>query len=187
MKKPPIELERLRLYQDYGVDIGSRTISINSDIHEGSVDATLTSLDFLENSGDEPIKLIVSTFGGCEIGMLCLVDAIKASQCAVETVARGKCMSAGPLIVASGDIGCRYAYENCSWMIHVGTGELEGTYHQLKADMGWYKSIGDTWLDMMTDCSLMPRSHWKRLIDKNRDIFFTSEQALTWGLVDYVL
>jgi len=187
MKPDPQALERLKVYHEYGIDVKTRTINLTATIDEVSVDYMLTNIDFLESVSDDPIRFIISTFGGEEIEALSLIEAMKTSDCVIETLARGKCMSAGPLIVASGDVGCRRAYRSVQWMIHVGDGAVEGTYHQLESDMKWYKKMNNTWLEMMEEYTRMPQSHWKKLTDRNSDVFFSSEDALEWGIIDEII
>jgi ATP-dependent protease ClpP protease subunit len=115
------------------------------------------------------------------------VDTVKESGCIIETLARGKCMSAGVLIVAAGDVGYRYAYKNCQFMIHAGSAELDGPWHQLKADMKWGENLNKIWLEMMAENTLMPKAYWEKVLNTNKDTYFSSEQALRWGIIDYVL
>ena len=181
------DLERLKVYHEYGVDVGTRTVSLNAEIDDDSIDFVLTNIDFLESIGDEPIRFLISTYGGDLIEMLNLIAVMQASDCVIETVAKGKCMSAGPLLVAAGDPGHREAYSTVQWMIHVSSGLLEGTQHQLEADIEWYRSLDKAWLKLLEECTDMPQSHWKKLMNKPHDTFFTSEQAIEWGLIDRII
>lgn len=180
-------LERLKAYHDYGVEIGTRTISLNDEISDDSIDFVLTNIDFLESIGEDPIRFLVSTYGGDMVEMVNLVDIMRASNCVIETVAKGKCMSAGPLLVAAGDPGCRSAYKNVQWMIHVSSGSIEGTQHEIEAEIKWHRGLDKMWLELLEECSSMPQSHWKKLMDRPHDTNFNSEQALEWGLIDWII
>jgi len=180
------EIERLRTYQDYGIELTSRTLGFCADIEEFSADLLLTNLDFLEKVSADPIDIIISTYGGEVPDMFAIVDAFKTSDCWIQCITKTKCMSAGPLIVAAADE--RLAYKNVQWMLHVGSGwSTDGNMWNQNAWMGWTNAMHETWLDLMDEYTKMPRSFWDKMCQSPKDRFFSSEDALEWGIIDEII
>ena len=111
--------EWIEPYYQHGVNPEQRQIFLIGDIELATVRNAILSVYYL-NSIDpkEKMEIFVGTGGGCEYMMFGLYDAINSVECPVHTVAIGQVMSAGPLLVAAGSKGHRYAMPYCQFMVH---------------------------------------------------------------------
>ena len=82
-----------------------RTILLHGGVNEETIAQVIAGLAHLAGINNEEIRLVISTYGGSVHEMFALYDMIKYIKCPVRTIALGKVMSAGVLLLASGEKG----------------------------------------------------------------------------------
>ena len=130
--KSNLALERKALNLDYaftyGVNFEHRTITIDENIDEGIFNWFDTAMTEMEHiSSRKTITIKINTFGGYLYEANSVIGRISASPCHIVTEGHGKVMSAGVLILASGDK--RRASRFC-----------RGMHHAAAYDMDWEKT-----------------------------------------------
>ena len=175
-------------YFEYGIDISNRKVFLFDDIDSGSIGAVIKGLYLMESQDDtKPIELFVGSFGGSEYEMFALYDVCRTLVSPIHTTAIGKCMSASPLLVAAGEIGHRYATPHTFFMVHEGWEDIGiKRLEELSVDLKHYRQMGQKWGELMGKHSKKPSKFWLNLCKKPGDTFFNAEQALEWGLIDYI-
>lgn len=172
----------------YGVDKDNRRIFLFDDVDNMPIGLVIKALYMMEAEGPKkPIELFVGSYGGCEYDMFALYDAIQICRSPVNTVAIGKCMSAAPLLVACGRKKYRCATENTCFMVHQGHGDIGGKVDEVRNDLEHWKELEKRWCRLMEKHTKKPASFWKSQCEKVGDKYFNAEQAMEWGLIDYVL
>src|SRR5271166_4169287 len=96
----------------------SRMVFLHGEVSENAIAQVIAQMLHLAHVGNEPIHLILSTYGGSIDEMFSLYDTIKFLPCPVHTVALGKVMSAGVLLLAAGVKGKRMIGASARVMIH---------------------------------------------------------------------
>lgn len=188
MSKARISQDWVEAYFEYGVDVANRRVFLFDDVDANSIGAVIKGLYLMEAKGStNPIELFVGSFGGSEYDMFALYDVCNTLDSPVHTTAIGKCMSAAPLLVAGGEKGYRYATPNTFFMVHEAWEDFGAKrMDELKIDLKHYKDMGKRWGELMEKHSKMPAKFWHKLCSKPGDMYFTSEQALEWGLIDHI-
>lgn len=106
-----------------------RTIYLCQGISTGSAMATVPLLEKFAAESKEDIYMIIDSYGGSIPAMLAITDAMERCPCDIVTIAKGKVMSAGSFIAASGTKGKRFAFVDTHFMFHQPNGGAE--YRQL--------------------------------------------------------
>lgn len=86
------------------------------------------------NTGQKIIPILIDSYGGQVYSLFSMMDVIKSSPVPVATVATGKAMSCGSVLLSCGAEGKRYIDPNATVMIHdVSSGNF-GKVEEIKAD-----------------------------------------------------
>jgi ATP-dependent Clp protease, protease subunit len=144
----------------------------------------MSSLAVLEEQSNEPIIIYISSLGGDWYDGMAIHDRICASKCHITTLAIGKAMSMGSVILQAGDIRC--AFFNTTIMVHDG---YEDNGIQTPADQDMLvkhsKQLRSMMYKIYANKSHHPVNYWKRVCKKDK--FYTAEEALKVGLIDKIL
>jgi len=181
-------VDKLWTYLEYGIDVENRRIFLMQDIEEQSITMVVQALYLLETmKPNEDITLCIGTMGGDMYEMYKLYDVMNTISCDIMTIAMGKCMSAGPLLVANGTPGKRYALPNTWFMVHQSQlAEFNGTLSKVKADIEHETAMDDKWYALMERQTNRDAKFWRRQCNKNHDVYFNAETAIEYGIVDQI-
>ncbi len=171
---------------EHGVDVKGRRIFLHGDVDEDTIGVAIRGLYMLADLNKEPIELFVTSYGGSIDESFALHDVTRTIKVPVHTVALGKCQSAAPLIVACGESGQRWASENCEFMVHDSTIELQENHtpSQLASYAAVVTRRTERMDRLLAKYTKMPYRHWRKLSASKADSYFDAEQALKWGLID---
>ncbi len=192
MKK--YELEILNELEDsetcYEVwDKENRIVFIGKDINNTLVDLTSQFIEWEREDFNhkweeyKPIKILINSLGGDVMAARSLVDIIEAISIPVYTVNIGNCYSAALYLYAAGDV--RYSIPMGSFLIHDGYWFGEGTTEKVRSSFKFSDE-----LDQAMTMKLLKSSNFTfKDVDQKgvRDWYFTTEEAIQYGLVDHVL
>tara|TARA_R110002020_G_scaffold6878_12_gene29198 strand:- start:4918 stop:5511 length:594 start_codon:yes stop_codon:yes gene_type:complete len=142
-------------------------------------------------SAEEPeaIEMVISTGGGNVADMFAVYDIMRMTRelCDISTLAIGKVMSAGVLILAAGTKGQRRIGKHCRIMLH----------HVMTADQGSVANVKETYIeaermeDLMFEAlvaeSNLNRRQIKKMLRENTDRFFSAEEAVEMGIADIIV
>jgi len=146
---------------------------------------------FVKFEADESVQIIpivVSSFGGGVYNALAMRDIIKSSQKTVATIALGKAMSAGALLLAAGTKGFRFASPDTQVLIHEVSSGNHGKATDVLSDAQALKHINKLMLaNMASDMGKKPSDLENKIKHlKNADWFLTAKQAKNWGVIDHI-
>jgi len=174
----------------------SRNIPIVGEIDEDKLTEIMMYInllagDIFEEPPEErkPINLYVSTYGGSADDMFAIYDMVcKAKErVPVRTIAMGKVMSAGLLVMASGTHGERYIGRNCRLMLHNvvsgGTGELPVLENEVKE----IKRMQQAYSDALIRETNLTNAQLKRLFNRKVNVYLNAEEAVKHGFADKIL
>lgn len=175
-------------YFEYGVDVANRKVFLFDDVDANSIGAVIKGLYLMEaQTNTKPIELFVGSFGGSEYDMFALYDVCRTLVSPIHTTAIGKCMSAAPLLVAGGEPGHRFATPHTFFMVHESWEDFgQKRMDELELDLKHYKAMGSKWAELMAKHSNKPAKFWLDVCKKSGDHFFNADEALKWGLIDYI-
>lgn len=166
----------------------SRTVFLHSEVSEHSIANVIAQLLQLANVSRAPIYLVVSTYGGSIDEMFSLYDTLKFLPCPVHTVALGKVMSAGVLLLASGVKGKRLIGASARIMIHPLSAGVHGNVFELENQTQEAKRLQELMVNALVKETKMSKKQVEDTIMRPMlDYYLTPEQAIEFGIVDRVI
>lgn len=179
-------------YDIYSRLLKDRIIWLDDAIDSYSSRLICTQMMYLEAEGkelegaDKAIHLYINSGGGSVMDGLAIYDIMNYITCPVYTYCVGCAMSMAADLLASGEKGHRYAFENAEIMIHQmigGTGYDQVTQIEKRAEhLRRLKNKMDKLLAKNTGQKLT-----KIEKDTDRDYFMTAEEAKEYGIIDSII
>lgn len=161
-------------------DVGESTIEIAKKIIRWNADDEDASIP-VENR--TPIKLYIASGGGDAYEMLVVLDAILSSQTPVYTVNMGLAASAACVLLIAGHKRFAMPHSHALW--HSGSGGLSGTMEQLQSATKHFDTMDAQLQELFLARTNIDIKTYKK--QKEKDWYFTAEQMLEGGLVDYIV
>ena len=138
----------------------------------------------------DPIKFVISTFGGNAVDMFGIYDAMKMLEkggVEVHTVGSGKVMSAGVLLLAAGTRGTRTIGKNCRVMVHPVVGGAHGPSHDIQNEVEEILQTQKQYVECLANETKLSVSRLNKLISEKRNIYLSAEEAVKFGIADKII
>lgn len=134
------------------------------------------------------IVIWVSSYGGNVHNALAMVDLIESLRKPVFTVAYGKAMSAGCLLVASGPRNNRFITPNSHMLIHEASGGAAGKAQDVIQQAKELRNLNDRLLELMSKYSKKKARDLKKILQNihNGDLVLNAAKSVDFGLADYI-
>lgn len=162
-----------------------RIIFLFEEINDNSAMAVISQLLYLDSISDAEITLYINSPGGSVTAGLAIYDTMNFIKSDVKTICVGMAASMASIILAAGTKGKRFALPNSDVLIHQPLGGVSGQATDIeivsKRILGIKKRI-NTILANLTNQSID-----KIVIDTERDNYMTSEEAVTYGIIDGII
>lgn len=165
----------------------SRIVVLHGDVNEHTISAVIAQLLHLANQSRKPIHLVVSTYGGSVDEMFSLYDTIKVLPCPVHTIALGKVMSAGVLLLAAGEKGKRLIGRSARIMMHPVSGGVYGNVFEVLHESKEHQRLHDLMVGALESETKMKRSDIQKIMKAGHDFYITADEAIKLGIVDRVI
>ena len=165
----------------------TRIVVLHGEVSEESISLVVAQLLVYASQSHKPISLIISTYGGSVDEMFTLYDTIKFLPCPVHTIALGKVMSAGVLLLASGVKGKRMIGRNARIMIHPVSGGHQGNVFEVMNDTKEHKRLQDQMVSAIVKETKCPREDIEKIMTVGHDYYLLPEQAIKLGIVDKII
>ena len=152
----------------------------------GALMDTMIALDVLEV---KPIKLIIDSEGGAAADGLALFDTMQSLRSPVYTIGRGTCASMAAILLVSGAPGRRYAFPNCSLMLHMARGAASGDRKEREAREKNLREYEERIADIIRRHCAKSQSTDEILREwfEESELWMFAEKALEYGLIDKVI
>jgi ATP-dependent Clp protease, protease subunit len=175
-----------RSFDIYSRLLNERIVFLGSQVDDQVANLIVAQMLHLESADpDKDISLYINSPGGSVYSGLAIYDTMQFIKPDVQTICFGIAMSMGSLLLTGGTKGKRMALPNSRILIHQPSGGFQGQASDI---------------EIHAREALELREHLDRIYaehtgqdtarvhdDMDRDRFFTSEQALEYGLVDRVI
>lgn len=169
------------------VIITDRIVYLSGSVNENSIAIAIANIIALSNADPSaPIKLIISTYGGSVDEMFALYDVMKYVSCPIHTIALGKVMSAGVLLLASGTKGYRYVGKSTRIMMHPISGVADGNIFNMANEFTEMQRMQVLMEELLVKESKITKAQMKTLMNKGSDTFLTAKEAIKYGIVDAI-
>ena len=130
----------------------------------------------------------VSSYGGLVHNVFAMVDLIDHCQKPVWTIALGKAMSAGCVLVSSGHKGKRCATPTSYLMFHEAHGGIEGKTQDLMQQAKDMEKLNDRMIEILAKTTGKSLKTLKKILKdgSNTDVNFDAKESKQFGLIDHV-
>jgi ATP-dependent Clp protease protease subunit len=185
----PIKWKEALAQIDYGFDVSTSSILMFGDIAEGTLyDMVLRVRAIMHMRDDDkkndPINIIINSDGGDVYEALGMIDFIQSLDVKVNTICRGRAMSAAALLLCAGT-GTRAASKNSTIMFHEISSGIYGKSSDMKANVQHTEKLEEILINIITTNSKRDSSFWKDKILK--DYYLSPEEALELGVIDTII
>jgi len=154
-------------------------------VDDGMSTVVQAQLMFLDNTDKTDITIHLDTGGGSIKSGLSMIDVINYIKCDVRTINVGMCASMGAVLLGSGTKEKRSSLKFSRTMIHQSSSGFQGTYADAKVNFEEWTKINDTIFNLLGEyCG---KSSDQIKIDANRDLWFSSQETLDYGLIDEII
>ncbi len=174
-----------RVYDIYSRLLKDRIIFIGGEINDDSANTIIGELLYLDSKGHDDISLYINSPGGSITAGMAIYDTMNFIKSDVSTICIGMCASMASVLLASGHKGKRYILPNSEVMIHQPLGGVSGQATEIKI-------VADRILYLRNKLNnILAEKTGKELSiieeDTERDHYLSSDEALSYGLVDKIL
>jgi ATP-dependent Clp endopeptidase proteolytic subunit ClpP len=138
----------------------------------------------------DPVKFVISTFGGNAVDMFGIYDVVKMAEkegIQVHTVGSGKVMSAGVLLLACGTKGHRTIGRNCRVMVHPVVGGAHGPSHDIQNEVEEILQTQKQYVECLANETKLSISRLNKLISEKRNIYLSAQEAVKYGIADKIM
>jgi len=175
-----------RAWDVYSLLLKERIIFLGTEINAVVANSIVAQLLYLDRDDPEKeIQIYVNSPGGEIYAGLAIYDTIRQIRAPVSTTAVGMTASFGTVILAAGRKGLRYALPNATIHMHQPLGGGSGQASDIAIQAREIQRLKDKLLDVFVEATGQDRAILER--DTDRDIYFTPERAVEYGLIDKIL
>lgn len=166
---------------------GPRIISLYGDVSENMIANTIHHMLVLAQLNTSPIQMVVSTYGGSVDEMFSIYDVMKLLSAPVYTIALGKVMSAGVLLLAAGKKGNRVIGRSARIMIHPISGGAMGNIFQVENESGEMKRQQSQMVAALVRETRMTKKVIDDIMKQGQDHYLTPQKAIEYGIADRIV
>jgi ATP-dependent Clp protease protease subunit len=159
-----------------------REIYLFDEIDNAVCESVIAQLGYLDDVGEDDIKLIINSPGGSVNAGLAIVDAMKRCKCDVSTICTGMAASMAAVILSCGTVGKRYATPFCEVMIHQPLGGVQGQATDIELVSKHIRKVKDKINKLLSDNTQKPVD--VIAADCERDYYMSADEAIDYGIVD---
>ena len=175
-----------RAYDIYSRLLKERIIFLVGPVDDNTANLVIAQMLFLESENpDKDINFYINSPGGSVPAGMAIYDTMKFIKCDISTLCVGMAASMGAFLLAAGTKGKRFALPNSTVMIHQPSGGFQGQVSDIERHAQYAIDIKHRFIALMV--TMTGRTSEQVELDHDRDRFLTSEQAVSYGIVDKVL
>jgi len=177
--------------EEWVVDIYSRLLAeriifLGTPIDEEIANLVVAELLHLESEHpDRDIAIYVNSPGGSVYAGLTIYDTMQFVKPDVQTMCVGSAMGMGALIVLGGTRGKRVALPHAKIMLNQVSGGFEGETSDVEIQARELLALGRRLEGIIAEHTGQPLE--KVASDLGRDFYLSSEEAVSYGVIDRVL
>ncbi len=185
----PVRWKEATTQMDYGIDVEASSVLLFGEIMDGSLYDIITRIRAIlhmrtDEHKNDPINLIINSDGGSVYEALGIIDYIQSLDVKVNTICRGRAMSAAALVLCAGT-GVRAASQYCTIMFHEISSDIYGKSSDMKANVQHMEKLEEILLEILKSNSNKDKDFWKNVTIK--DYYITPKDALDMAVIDAII
>jgi ATP-dependent Clp protease, protease subunit len=186
----PIVIEQTargeRSFDIYSRLLKERVIFLVGQVEDYMANLVVAQLLFLESENpDKDIHLYINSPGGSVTAGMSIYDTMQFIKPDVSTLCIGQAASMGALLLTGGAKDKRYCLPHSRMMIHQPLGGFQGQASDFDIHAKEILSIRDKLNKILALHTVQPLEKVQQ--DTDRDNFLSSDDAVSYGLIDKVL
>lgn len=175
-----------RSYDIFSCLLKERIIFLTGQIEDNLSNLIIAQMLFLEaKNPDKDIHLYINSPGGIVTSGMSIYDTMQYIKPDVSTICIGQACSMGAFLMCAGKKGKRYCLPNARIMIHQPLGSYRGQASDIEIHA---REISKTKIKINELISYHTGQSLNKINqDTERDYFFSSQEAIDYGLADKIL
>jgi len=175
-----------RAYDIYSLLLRDRIVLLGTPINDQVANLIVAQLLYLQREDpDRQINMYINSPGGVVYAGLAIYDAMQQISSPVSTVAIGITASFGTVLLTAGEKNLRYALPNATIHMHQPLGGAQGQASDIVIQANEIMRLKEKLNNILLKHTGQEREILER--DTDRDVYFSAEQAVEYGLIDSVL
>ena len=169
------------------LDYEDSVIFINDEINDTTLtDFIIRMRSLLQHRKDKssPVNLMINSPGGDVYEMFGIIDYIESLDVKVNTICRGRAMSAAAVILACGT-GNRMMSKRSTVMFHQSSSFMGGKMSDITAYLDNVKNLETLIYGMLAEKTKKEADQWRERM--RNDMFLTAEELLEIGVIDQII
>jgi ATP-dependent Clp protease protease subunit len=166
-----------------------QVVQVRGDFTDEMAEVFSNAFNAAENTGQEIIPIVIDSFGGDVYALMSMIDTIAASSVPVATIALGKAMSCGSVLLSCGAPGLRFAAPSSTMMIHAARESgISGNHDEVRVSANELMRLDKQLLQLMSTNCGHSKDYFQKIMDtkKNTDWFVHPKDAQKHNLVNHI-
>ena len=170
------------------VDVKLKNAILVNEFSEYGVRCFKSDFDDLRSSSLPILPIIIDSYGGEIYSLLAMLDIMAIADRPVATIALGKAMSCGSILLACGTKGFRFIGPNTTMMIHDAATHSFGKIEELKSDVGEADRLNNKIFNTLDHRCNKRAGYFKKILaeKKHTNWYLEPQEALKHGLIDHI-
>lgn len=162
-----------------------RILWVAGPVNDAMSTVVQAQLMFLDNLETTTITMHIDSPGGSVKSGLSMVDVMNYIESSISTINTGMAASMGSILLGAGTKGMRYSLPNSKVMLHQVSSSASGTVQDMKISFVEAEKYNDILFSMLGEyCDKSPE---QIKLDADRDLWFNSEEAKNYGIIDGIV
>lgn len=162
-----------------------RIIWVAGEVNDAMSTVVQAQLMFLDSLDGNDITMHIDSPGGSVKSGLSMVDVMDYINSDIRTINTGMAASMGSILLGAGTKGKRCSLRFSRTMLHQSSGGFRGNIQDAEIDMVEWKKLNDTLFELLGSfCNKSPEQVKN---DASRDLWLSSEDALSYGIIDEII
>lgn len=174
-----------RAYDLYSRILEDRIILLSGEIDDNLANIVVAELLYLDSINHNDINIYINSNGGSITSGMAIYDTMNFIKSDVSTICVGMAASMAAFLLSSGKKGKRYSLKNAEVMIHQPLGGAQGQATEIKIAAERILRIKDKMNKILARNTNKDVKEIEK--DTERDYFMTSDEALSYGIIDKIL
>lgn len=162
-----------------------RIIWVAGEVNDNMSTVVQAQLMFLDSIDHNDITIHIDSPGGSVKSGLSMVDVMDYINSDIRTVNTGMAASMGSILLGAGTKGKRCSLRFSRTMLHQSSGGFRGNIQDAEIDMVEWKKLNDVLFELLGEYCGKPAEVVKN--DASRDLWLSSEDALSYGIIDEIV
>lgn len=141
-----------------------------------------------QSTGQTILPIVIDSYGGAVYSLLSMIDALTESKIPIATIAIGKAMSCGAILLSCGKNGMRYASPNSTILVHQVSSIAYGKNSDIKIKVEETDRLNEKILRIMSKNIGKKEGFFAKMVKDHNygDVYITPEDALACNLVNHI-